>query len=179
MALGLAYLVLAIRQQRSCWIAGGMASLIFMGIFWQAGLPMQALLQVFYLVMAGLGWWHWGKDSTASAATVDGVGWRYHLLAFTALAALTGATLVARQAVTDVQALVDTASSWGGVIATWMVARKKLEAWIYWIGIDAVTAGLYLDAGLLASSALYGVYTVLAFIGWRQWRISSQRQRNS
>ncbi|MFT4768818.1 MAG: nicotinamide mononucleotide transporter [Glaciecola sp.] len=170
--LGLAYLILAIREKRSCWIAGALASIIFGGIFWQAGLPMQALLQVFYLAMAGLGWWHWGKDGSETTSSVSLVTWRYHALVIISLLALSSATLIARDTLTDTQSIVDTSSSWGGVLATWMVARKKLEAWLYWIGIDVLTAGLYLDAGLLASSALYLVYTGLAFIAWKQWRNS-------
>ncbi|WOJ94923.1 nicotinamide riboside transporter PnuC [Congregibacter variabilis] len=174
--LGLAYLVLAIREKRSCWIAGALASIIFGWIFWQAGLPMQALLQAFYLAMAALGWWQWGKDGSRDASFVTQVDWRYHSIVIISLLALSGLTLIARNSPTDIQSIVDTTSSWGGVLATWMVARKKLEAWVYWIGIDAVTAGLYLDAGLLASSALYLVYTVLAFIAWKQWHNSLRLQ---
>lgn len=169
-ALGLLYLLLAIYQKRSCWLAGGVASSMFMFIFWEAGLPMQALLQVFYVVMAVLGWRHWGKDRVDISTTVGQVTLRYHAGVLLGLAALTITTLLLRSALTDVQAIADTATSWAGVLATWMVARKKLEAWVYWIIIDAFTAWLYLDAALLASSALYAVYTGLAIFGWMQWR---------
>ncbi|EAQ99061.1 nicotinamide riboside transporter PnuC [Congregibacter litoralis] len=175
--LGLTYLLLAIKEKRSCWIAGAMASAIFMGIFWQAGLPMQGLLQVFYIAMAALGWWRWGRDS--STTPVHRAPWGYHGMMLACLCLLTLVTLLLRQTLTDLQAIVDTASSWAGVLATWMVAQKKLEAWIYWIVIDALTAGLYLNAGLLASSALYTVYTALAFIGWKQWRQSLRLQQRS
>lgn len=168
--LGLAYLLLAIREKRSCWMAGGTASAIFAGVFWQAGLPMQALLQVFYLAMAALGWWQWGADGSQTASRVHRVNGRYHLLLIGALIILSVITVVGRNSITDLQAIVDTASSWAGVLATWMLTQKKLEAWVYWVVIDVLTAGLYLNAGLLASSALYMVYTVLAFIAWIQWR---------
>ncbi|MFK8040745.1 nicotinamide riboside transporter PnuC [Congregibacter sp.] len=177
--LGLAYLVLAIWEKRSCWIAGGLASALFMGIFWDAGLPMQGLLQVFYLFMAALGWWRWGRDSSETARAVSKVGWRYHATILASLVLLSGVTLLARNTMTDLQAIVDTGSSWAGVLATWMVAQKKLESWIYWIAIDLLTAGLYLNAGLLASSGLYVVYTVLAIIGWKQWRQSVRLQATS
>ncbi|WP_439105952.1 nicotinamide riboside transporter PnuC [Congregibacter sp.] len=174
--LGLLYLVLAIREKRSCWIAGAVASAIFLWVFSQAGLPMQALLQIFYLAMAALGWWQWGKDNSQEASTITRASWRYHAIILGSLITLTVSTVVLRSALSDTQAIVDTASSWGGVLATWMVARKKLEAWIYWIVIDALTAGLYLDAGLLASSLLYVVYTALAVMGWKQWRQSLHLQ---
>jgi nicotinamide mononucleotide transporter len=176
--LGLGYLILAIRERRSCWLAGGFASLIFLWIFWQAKLPMQALLQLFYIAMAVHGWWHWGQDRGANRTRISRTDVREHAGFISLLAFLSFATLFFRHAYSDAQAILDTVSSWAGVLATWMVARKKLEAWLYWIVIDAATVGLYIDAGLLASSALYALYTVLAFVGWKQWW-SSYRQQSA
>ena len=178
--LGLAYLVLAIRERRSCWIFGGLASLLFLGIFWRAGLPMQALLQLYYAAIAVHGWLHWGKGSGQAGsepqAPVQRCNPGYHLAVLAALAALSLVTIGLRETWGDTQAWLDTVSSWGGVLATWMLARKILEAWLYWIAIDALTVILYIDAGLLPSSALYMLYTVLAFLGWRQW-LNSYRQQ--
>jgi nicotinamide mononucleotide transporter len=174
--LGLAYLLLAIREQRSCWIFGAAASLLFLAVFWRAGLPMQALLQVYYVLIAVHGWLHWGKDNSASQTPVKRSRPRVHLVSILALLTLSVATIAARDLWTDSQAWMDALSSWGGVLATWMVARKILEAWLYWIVIDTLTVVLYIDAGLLPSSALYALYTVLALIGWRQWRASYHQQ---
>lgn len=200
--LGLAYLLLAIRERRECWIAGGFASVLFLGVFWRAALPMQALLQVYYVGIAIHGWRHWGRSQDATARPVSRVSPACHgvALALWALLCLLtqglrgdflhgalswwdtasreGASL-SIDAVIDALApgWLDTASSWGSVIATWMIARKKLEAWIYWILIDSASAALYLQAGLGASAALYGVYALLAAMAWREWRTSYRRLR--
>lgn len=174
--LGLAYLLLAIREQRSCWLFGGAASLLFLAVFWRAGLPMQALLQIYYALIAVHGWLHWGRDSSVARAAVQRSRPRFHIGAVLVLLALGIATTGVRGLWMDAQAWMDALSSWGGVLATWMVARKILEAWLYWIVIDALTTVLYIDAGLLPSSSLYALYTVLALIGWRQWRASYRQQ---
>lgn len=193
--LGLAYLVLAIRERRECWIAGGFASVLFSGVFWHAALPMQALLQVYYVGIAIHGWRHWGRSQDATARPVSRVSAAGHgvALALCALLCLLTQGLrsdldwwdtAGREGVfTSIDAVIDalapgwldTASSWGSVIATWMIARKKLEAWIYWIAIDTASAALYLQAGLAASAALYGVYALLAAMAWREWRTSYRR----
>ena len=193
--LGLAYLVLAIRERRECWIAGGFASVLFLGVFWHAALPMQALLQVYYVGIAIHGWRHWGRSQDATARPVSRVSAAGHGVALALWALLCLLTQGLRSdlgwwdtasregvfmsiyAVIDALApgWLDTASSWGGVIATWMIARKKLEAWIYWIVIDTASAALYLQAGLAASAALYGVYALLAAMAWREWRTSYRR----
>ena len=175
-ALGLAYLLLAMRERRSCWIAGGLASALFLWTFREAGLPMQALLQLFYIAMAVHGWWHWGDPESGSAPAISRCAVRDHALTIASVALLTLATVLLREDATSTAALLDASTSWAGVAATWMVARKKLEAWLYWIVIDFATLLLYMDAGLLASSALFAGYTVLAAAGWRQWQLSYRRQ---
>jgi nicotinamide mononucleotide transporter len=177
-ALGLGYLLLAIREQRSCWLAGGLASLIFLGIFWRAGLLMQAILQLFYIGMAIHGWWHWREDRSEDRLRVSRSSLREQFALLLSLALLSLTTLQLRAGFDDAQAILDTVTSWGGVLATWMVARKKLEAWVYWIVIDAATVVLYIDAELLPSSALYALYTMLAFVGWKQWW-STYRQHSA
>ena len=167
-ALGIAYLLLAIRERRSCWIAGGAASLLFLYVLWDADLSMQALLQIYYLLVAVHGWWHWGRDERAidprrASAT-------QHVTVIVACLTLGAITQSLRAGWADPTGWFDSLTSWGGVLATWLVARKVIEAWLYWILIDAATAALYIHAGLLASSALYIVYTGLAFVAFREWR---------
>ncbi|HZK97547.1 MAG TPA: nicotinamide mononucleotide transporter family protein, partial [Prolixibacteraceae bacterium] len=54
--------------------------------------------------------------------------------------------------------------------ATWMLARKKIEHWLIWIFIDLVSSGLYLYRGLYPTVFLFLVYTVMAGIGFYEWR---------
>lgn len=175
-ALGLVYLALAIRENRLCWVAGAASSLLFLLVFWQASLVMQSLLQIYYVGIAAHAWVHWGQPNASDAEPVTRISWRVHLMALVLLAALTGATLALRQSLSNAPAILDALTSWGGVIATWFVARKKLEAWLYWIAIDAATVVLYVQADLLASAALYALFTVLAVAGWREWQKSYREQ---
>ena len=167
-ALGIAYLLLAIREHRSCWIAGGAASLLFLVVLSGAGLTMQAALQIYYVIVAIHGWWHWGRDDDALAPRHATAA--QHAAVVIACLLLAAATQGLRDAWGDPTAWFDSLTSWGGVLATWLVARKTIEAWLYWIVIDIATAGLYIHAGLLASSLLYFVYTGLALAAWREWR---------
>src|SRR6202035_3700135 len=61
-ALGLAYAVLAIRRSRWCWATGGLSSAIMIYLSLNARLPMQAALQVYYVVISVYGWWHWTRE---------------------------------------------------------------------------------------------------------------------
>ncbi|MFT7286091.1 MAG: nicotinamide mononucleotide transporter [Halieaceae bacterium] len=170
--LGVGYLLLAILERRSCWIAGGLASLLFLGIFWRASLPQQALLQLYYMGVAAHGFRHWAA-SDGSPLPITRWRARYHLAAACAVAVAVLGSLLLRDALGDQRAWLDAATSWGSVLATWMMAQKRLEAWLYWILIDAVSVLMYLDAGLEPTAGLYLLYTILAVVGWLKWRSTS------
>lgn len=167
--LGLLYLVLAVREQRLCWLAGGVSSALFLWVFWKAALPMQALLQVYYIAVAVHGWLHWGGDRGDTALPVRRWPLRWHLLSLSAVALATVLSQWLRGALDDPRAWLDSATSWGSVLATWLVARKVLENWVYWIVIDSAAALLYLGSGLPATAALFVLYTLIALQGLRQW----------
>jgi nicotinamide mononucleotide transporter len=168
--LGLAYLLLAIRQQRAAWIAGAAASLIFVFLFREAGLTMQALLQLFYIAVAVHGFYHWGAAGDPEAPRPHRAPLTHHALWIVACVLLAAFTTLLQTGSSDIRTWLDGLSSWGGVLATLLVARKVLESWLYWIVIDLLTTALYLLASLYATAALYAVYTILAYIGYREWR---------
>jgi nicotinamide mononucleotide transporter len=58
----------------------------------------------------------------------------------------------------------------GGLVATWMLARKYLEHWLFWLVIDSFSVVLYSIQHLYLTSVLYGVYFVMAVVGYVEWR---------
>jgi nicotinamide mononucleotide transporter len=51
-----------------------------------------------------------------------------------------------------------------------MLARKKLENWLIWIVVDAVSVGIYLYKELYPTAVLFLFLTVLAYVGYRKWQ---------
>ena len=60
-------------------------------------------------------------------------------------------------------------SSPAPTLATWMVARKLLENWLWWLLIDTVSLALYLDRGLYPTALLFLVYLVIVVFGFIRW----------
>ena len=168
--LGLLYLLGAVQQRRSCWIAGGISAVIFAHLFHEAELPMQALLQLYYVVVAVHGWWHWGSSEAGTALPVQRWLPVRHAVLLLLWAAASAATLLLREAPLQLTTLLDTVTTWGSLLATWLVARKVLENWLYWIVIDAAAVVLYAHSGLTATAGLYLLYTIIAVVGWFRWR---------
>ena len=173
-AAAVAYLVFAIRQNRWCWPAAILSSAIFFVLMLQASLPMQALLQLFYIGMAVYGWWHWSKggEGGGEAPVVRWPLARHVLLL--AIIATTGLLFgwAWGQQGEAAWPILDSLVACGAVAATWMVARKVLENWLYWLVIDAISAFLYFHQGLALTGLLFLCYLVFATLGYFSWRKS-------
>jgi nicotinamide mononucleotide transporter len=176
-AFALAYVVLAIRQNVYCWAASIVSSGLYGVLFWRSHLVMQVVLQLFYVVMAVYGWWAWRHGSLGAQHALPVTRWpvRRHLIALVVialLAAINGRWIAGAGG--SVVPYVDALVTWVSFFATWLVARKVLENWLYWIVIDLVAAGLYGSQGLRATGCLFVIYSLMAVRGYLQWRADLQ-----
>jgi nicotinamide mononucleotide transporter len=168
---GVAYIVLAARRNRWCWIAGAVGSGLAGIVFAYRALPMQAALNAFYVVMSVYGWLRWARSAGEGELPVDVWPARWHLFAAVALIALTFAS--ARVLASETHAawpLLDSLTTWFSLLATWLTARAKLENWLYWIVIDAILVYLYFMQAMPLFAILYALYVVIAAAGFIAWR---------
>lgn len=180
----LAYLILAMYEKRSCWYMAFVSTTIYTFLFFNVSLVMESALQVYYLLMAVYGWWVWrdSRNETASPVTGSAVGpaknamtihrwsWRQHSIAIVAVMLLTvisGSILDAKTSAA--LPYWDSFTTWGSVVTTYMVTRKVLENWIYWLVIDGISIFLYLDRGLVLTSVLFVFYEVIVVFGLIRW----------
>ena len=54
-------------------------------------------------------------------------------------------------------------------VALWALARKYAEQWLLWIIVDLVSCYLYIVKGIPFKAFLYGLYVVIAILGYRKW----------
>ena len=55
-------------------------------------------------------------------------------------------------------------------VAMWLMARRKIESWIFWIIGDLITVPLYFYKGLTISSIQYIIFLILAVLGYVSWK---------
>ena len=165
------YLILAVKQNILCWIAGIISSVLYFFIMQKAGLYMEAYLQVFYVVMGIYGWSQWSASNASNPSFIVNTWSKYqHMIAISiilALSLLSGSLL---ERYTDAALpFLDALVSWGAVVATYMVAKKLLENWIYWFVIDATSIFLFIERDLWLSAILFATYLVIIFFGYQSW----------
>jgi nicotinamide mononucleotide transporter len=175
--LGLVYLVLVIGQHRGAWLAALGSTALYLYVFYAARLYMQAALQVYYIAIALYGWHAWRRRPGGGELPVTRAAWQVQaggLVAVVVVSALSAAWLARETGSPD--PLLDSLTTWASVFTTWLVARKKIENWPWWLVVDALIVVLCWRGRLYASMILYGLYLGLVLMGWRSWYRDLQQQ---
>lgn len=172
------YLVLAIRQNILCWFFAAASTAIYVALFIDAKLYMESLLNAFYFVMAIYGFWFWlarGKDASGPAVIRWSV--RRHAAAILSIAVLSfAAGWFLRENTDAAYPFADSMTTFSAFWATFLVARKVLENWWYWLVIDSVSIYLYWTRGLELTALLFAAYVVMIPIGLVAWTRASREQ---
>jgi nicotinamide mononucleotide transporter len=175
--LGLVYLVLVIGQHRGAWLAALASTALYLVVFYRARLYMQAALQVYYIAVALYAWRAWRRRPDGGELPVSRASRRVQAagLAGVLLASAASAAWLARET-GSTDPFLDSLTTWASLFTTWLVARKKIENWAWWLVIDALIVVLCWRGRLYASMILYGLYLGLVLVGWRSWFLDMQRQ---
>ncbi len=178
--LAIAYLLFAIRQSIWCWLCAAISTAIYVYLFMQAKLYMESLLNGFYFAMAIYGWRVWEKGSGDQAELPVSV-WplRTHIVAMAVIAALSLVTGYLLERHTDaVYPYIDSMTTYAAVWATFLLIRKVLENWWYWLAIDLVSIVIYWTRELPFTSLLFVVYVFLIPFGLIAWTRSYRAARS-
>ncbi len=169
---GIVYVLLAAKESLWTWFFAFIGTLIYTILFWNSALLSSSLLNFYYMGMAIYGFILW-RSGGKNGEELEITGWSVKknismiisgLLIATALGYLSDTYTDAKFAYLDTFVMVFS------VLATWMLANKVLENWLYWMVIDSAAIVLYWQSGYLATIVLFTLYILLAFYGYSSWR---------
>lgn len=179
--LALVYVVLAAMESIWCWPAAFISTSIYLLLCIEANLWAESGLQLFYIVMAVVGWVQWRQrrpehETGHPVSDKRGIpiirwSWQRHLLIIAVNGALT--LLVAWLLATYTTAAnpyLDSFTTVFSLFTTWMVTQKVLENWLYWVAIDAASIFLYASREFTLTPYLFALYTLIAIAGYLRWR---------
>lgn len=171
-AFGLAYVILAARENIWCWPAAFISTGTAIFLFWGVSLPMESALNGFYLLMAIVGWRQWRHGGQGNTElTISRLRLNQHFMVVGAVGLLSFASgYWLSHNSSAALPYVDSFTTWAAVITTWMVTRKILENWLYWVVIDLVSMWLFVQRELYLYALLFALYTVIAIYGYRRWQ---------
>ena len=169
--LAAGYLLLAIKQLRSCWAAAFLSSCLYVWILFGARLYMESALNTFYAAMAAYGYWQWTRGAGGAGVRVSRWSFVANAMGVAAvIAASLASSFFLRRFTQAAWPFLDSMVTWASVVATLLVARKVYENWYWWLVIDTLSLCLYLNRHLYLTAALFAFYLGLIVVGMREWR---------
>ena len=163
------YVILAAKENNGCWLSAAISVSLYIYLCFEAQLYLETGLQVFYLFMAAYGYSQWKKPKKEIAIKRWPVSHHLKIL-FIGIAASFLFGKIAALYTDAALPLIDAFTTVFSLFATYMVTRKILENWIYWIVIDAVSVYLYFSRDLQLTAGLFAAYTILAIFGYLSWK---------
>lgn len=173
--LGLAYILLEYRASVWMWAVGFVMQALGAVLYYEKGLYADCGMEFYYIAMTVYGYCAWRSGRSAAAPRAErpithirpaaALAWGAGTLALWAviwwlLATQTDSTVPVADSFT-------TALSLAGM---WALAHKYLEQWFIWIAVDVVTCALYFHKDIPFKASLYGLYVVIAVMGYFKWR---------
>lgn len=172
--LGFAYIFFSIRQSILTWPVGLLTSLLYVWVFLVSKLYADMGLQMYYVVISIYGWYEWLRGNQANHSEPIQVS-RLSLklgfkLAIISLIIFFLIWYILENYTDSTVPVADSLATALSIVATWMLARKILEHWLVWIFVDAFSIGLFWYKELYPTVILFVVYTVMAYIGFVEWK---------
>ena len=165
---GILYIILAAKENVWCWLAASISVCLYMYINYDLGYYSQAVLQIFYLFMAIYGYVMWNK---LDPERIKEWSEKKHLFIIFIGAIITFIIgFILTEYVEDSeQPILDSLTTVFSVFASYMVAKKVLGNWLYWIVIDSLIIYLYYIQGEFILALQFLVYIIIAVYGYFSW----------
>ena len=169
---GLIYLYFSIRQIIWLWPLGIITSVLYIYVFYKTKFYADMGLQVYYFFISIYGWYIWLYGNKGNKRLIVQFAGR-KILTVLCLLTILITFLIANILIEFTDSPLpywDAFTTAGSILATWMLARKMIEHWLFWIIIDAVSIGLYIYKGLYPTVVLFFVYFTMAVVGYINWK---------
>ena len=156
---------LGISGKRITWPWWALSSALYGVFFLQYDLYASAALQIVFIIAAILGWFGWEPTGAKPGPLTN----KNRIVIIAAILLATLALAPVLKSLGAASTYVDAILFFGSFAAQMLMVYEKYESWIIWLVVDAGYVALYASQGLLFTTMLYVVFTVLAALGWSKW----------
>ncbi|MEC3906573.1 nicotinamide riboside transporter PnuC [Tamlana sp. 2201CG12-4] len=165
-------------KQEHIWVypTGIISTAIFVYILWIYTLLGDMLINGYYFIMSVYGWYYWTrKDANENEVPVTVATKNEQLWGIIIFLLTMGFVVIVymlNDKFNDWTAYIDTLTTAIFFVGMWLMAKKKLENWVFWIIGDVISVPLYLYKGLVFTSFQYFLFTIIAIYGYKAWKKS-------
>lgn len=153
---------------------GLVSTLIFVYILLEFQLYGDLIINIYYSIMSILGWYLWSRTKNGTdeypISMMTKKDFFISLLIFVITLLFVVFVYVFFDKFTDWTAYVDALTTGLFFVGMWLMAKRKVENWILWIVADVISIPLYFHKGLTFSSLQFSIFTILAILGYLEWK---------
>ena len=163
-------------KKEHIWVfpTGIISTALFVYILWVYSLLGDMLINAYYTALSVYGWWVWTrKDDLKNVVSISRTSSKEKRnSAIFFFITVLFVILVYRyfDKFTSWTAYVDTITTAIFFVGMWLMAKKKIENWIFWIVGDLISIPLYWYKGLIFTSFQYLIFTAIALMGYMEWK---------
>jgi nicotinamide mononucleotide transporter len=168
---------LTTKRSLACWPVVLVSDVIYLVVFYRAGLYSDTLLQIFFLAFTVYGWWYWWRGAREDGEV------RVERMPLPALwmgliAGVVGSVVLGlwMKRIHAALPYLDATLASYSLVASWWAVRKYIANWWLWIAVDLIYVGEYLYKDLRATALLYVGLVALAALGLRDWQRAAATQ---
>lgn len=159
---------------------GLVSTLIYVYILLEWKLFGDFIINIYYSIMSILGWYLWiQKKNGATEFPISVMNRKDYLISsviFTGTLLFVALVYYFFDKFTHWTAYVDTLTTALFFVGMWLMAKRKIENWLLWIVADIISVPLYFYKGLTFSSIQFLLFTIIAILGYIEWRKFLQKQ---
>ena len=165
-------------KQNKIWVfpTGMISTSIFVYLLLKWELLGDMMINGYYFIMSVYGWYIWTRKVDSTHVTPISRTTKKEKLTsiYIFLATLVFVFIIYKtfDKWTNWVAYVDTITTAIFFVGMWLMAKRKIENWIYWIIGDIISAPLYLYKGFTFTSLQYLIFTFIAIFGYIAWKKS-------
>ena len=153
---------------------GMISTSIFVYLLLKWGLLGDMMINAYYFIMSVYGWWVWTRKVDATHVTpisrTTDLERKQSLFIFIGTIIFVFVVYYLNDKWDSWTAYVDTLTTAIFFVGMWLMAKRKIENWIFWIIGDIISVPLYLYKGLAFTSLQYLVFTFIAIYGYKAWK---------
>ena len=146
---------------------------IFVYLLFKWSLLGDMLINAYYFIMSIYGWYFWlkGTNNTVSPISkVSNTDIRIVVLLFISSSVFVSLVYSFFDKWETIVSYIDILTTAIFFAAMWLMAKRKVESWIFWIVGNIISVPLYLHKGLAFTSIQYFIFTVIAIAGYIKWK---------
>ena len=159
---------------------GLISTLIFIYILYNFKLYGEFIINIYYSIMSILGWYFWSRRNNGQEefpiSIMNSKEYKISAIIFTVTLLFIALVYHFFDKFTNLTAYVDAFTTALFFVGMWLMAKRKIENWIVWIIADIISVPLYFFKGLTVSSLQFIVFTIIAVLGYLEWKIFLQKK---